>query len=109
MSKFGESILRGCANLATARPWSVVLATLVLTLLAAYASLGLTIDTSTENILSADPPYRQVDIEYEKAFPPEDLAVAVIDAPTPDEADASSRELLSLTANRRDVFEKVEL
>ena len=37
MSKFGESILRSCANLATTRPWWVILVTLVLTALAGYA------------------------------------------------------------------------
>lgn len=109
MSKFGESILRGCAILATARPWLVVFVTLLLTALAGYASLNLTVDTSTENILSADLPYRQIDTEYEKTFPQEDLAVAVIDASTAEEADAAARQLLSLTIDRREVFEKVEL
>lgn len=109
MSKIGESILRRFASLATERPWTVVFVTVVLTALAAYASINLTIDTSTENILSAELPYRQIDTEYEKTFPQEDLAVAVIDAPAADEADAAARELLSLAEERKDVFERVEL
>jgi len=109
MSKFGESILRSCAHLASARPWWVVFATLVLTALAGYASTRLTIDTSTENILSAELPFRQIDTEYEATFPQEDLAVAVIDAPTSQEADAAARELLSLTKDHTDVFERVEV
>ncbi len=109
MSKFGESILRSCANLATGRPWSVIFVTLVLTGLAAYASTRLTIDTSTEDILSAELPYRQIDTEYENTFPQEDLAVAVIDAPTPEEADAASRQLLSLIDGRPQLFERVEV
>ena len=69
MSKIGESILRGLANLATLRPWTVILVTVVLTALAGYASSGLTVDTSTENILSAELPFRQIDIDYERIFP----------------------------------------
>jgi hopanoid biosynthesis associated RND transporter like protein HpnN len=109
MSKFGESILRSCASWATARPWWIIFATLVLTALAGYASTRLTVDTSTENILSAELPFRQIDTEYEATFPQEDLAVAVIDAPTGDEADAAARDLLTRTEAHRDVFERVEL
>ena len=67
MSKFGESILRGCADLATRRPW------LVIARRAAAdgarrlcASPRLTVDTSTEDILSSDLPFRQVEIAYER-------------------------------------------
>ena len=69
MSKFGESILRSCANLATARPWWIILATLLLTALAGYASIGLTVDTSTENILSAELPFRQTRQRIRGDFP----------------------------------------
>ncbi len=109
MSKFGESILRSCANLATTRPWWVILATLLVTALAGYAATSLTIDTSTEEILSSELPFRQIEAEYDRTFPQEDLAVAVIDAPTPEEADASARQLLGLIADRPQFFERVEV
>jgi predicted RND superfamily exporter protein len=57
MSKFGESILRACAHLAANRPWLVLGVALVATLLGGYASTRLTVDTSTEDILSIELPF----------------------------------------------------
>jgi len=108
MSKFGESILRGCANLASRRPWWVVLATILLTALAAFAASRLTVDTSTEEILSGELPFRQIESDYDRLFPEEDLAVAVVDASTSNEADAATRELVELLEARPQSFERVE-
>ncbi len=109
MAKFGESILRACANAANDRPWLVVLASLVLTALAGYAATGLTINTSTVDILSSELKFRQVEDAYEKAFPEDDVAVAVIDAPTPGEAEATGRELAARLSGEKDAFEWAEL
>lgn len=109
MPKLGESILRSCATLSASRPWTVLIISALLTLAALYASLGLTIDTSTEDILSAEVPYRQNDADYENAFPQEDLAVAVIDAEDSGEAGAAARQLLGLIENRKQFFERAEV
>jgi hypothetical protein len=109
MSKFGESILRACAVAADRRPWLVVLAATILAVLAGYAATGLTINTSTNDILSAELPFRQIESAYEAAFPEDDVAVAVIDAPTAGEADAAGRALAARLAAATDSFEWAEL
>jgi uncharacterized protein len=109
MSRLGESILRGCANLVTGRPWLVIAIVAILTVLAGFASLRLTVDTSTEKILSEQLPFRQVEIAYESAFPAKDTAIAVIDAPTPEEAETAARELAADIATRPQNFEWVEV
>lgn len=108
MSKFGESILRSCANLASRRPWWVIAATVVLTALAGYASSRLTVDTSTEDILSAELSFRQIETDYDREFPQEDLIVAVVDAPNSNEADAAERQLLQLIEDRPQSFARIE-
>lgn len=109
MSKLGESILRSCANLAASRPWWVILVTVILTALAGYASSQLTVDTSTEEILSSELPFRQAESDFDRTFPEEDLVVAVVDAPTAKEAEAAARELLSLLKERPQSFERAEV
>jgi len=109
MAKFGESILRACADAADRRPWLVVLATAVATVLAGYAATGLTINTSTTDILAADLPFRQAEAAYEAAFPEDDTAVAVIDAPSAGEAEAAGRALAARLSAATGSFEWVEL
>jgi hopanoid biosynthesis associated RND transporter like protein HpnN len=77
-------------------------------LLAGYASMRLTVDTSTEEILSSELPFRQAEIAFDRAFPQEDLAIAVVDAPTSDEADAAARQLLALIKERAS-FQRAEI
>ncbi len=109
MSKFGESILRACASAATRGPWLVLAVTLVLTVLAGYSATRLTVNTSTSDILSAELPFRQVEIKYREAFPKEELAVVVIDAPDSGEADATARGLMQHLATRASLFERTEI
>ena len=109
MSKADQSILRICADITVHRPWAVIGISMVLTLLAGLAASRLTVNTSTEDILSSALPFRQHEIAYQKAFPEEDMAVVVIDAPTPEEAQAAGRSLTALLQGRPEVFERVEL
>ncbi len=109
MSKIGETILRGCASVVTGRPWVVLGIALLLTILAGYAATGLTVDTSTEEILSAELPFRQAETRYEELFVQHDEAVAVVDAPTPELAEQAARELAADLAARPQQFEWVEV
>ena len=74
MFDFGTFLLRRCAVLATRWPWAILSVALLLTIAAGYLSGRLTLDTSTEGILSADLPFRQVEARYRAAFPDEELA-----------------------------------
>ena len=109
MSKLGTSILRICASMAVQRPWLVLSVALLLTALAAYAATGLRINTSTDDILSENLPFRQVEAAYERAFPEEDLVIAVVDAPSADQAEAAAQSLAARIGQRRQNFERVEV
>ncbi|MGH6925078.1 MAG: MMPL family transporter [Propylenella sp.] len=109
MSKAEQSLLRICAGMAVRRPWAVIGISFVLTALALLAAAQLTVNTSTEDILSRELPFRQDEIAYQKAFPEEDVAVVVIDAPTAEDAIAAGEGLATLLQGRPDVFERVEL
>lgn len=109
MSKLGESIVRACAAAASQRPWFVLLVALVLTGAAAYAATGLSVNTSTEEILSAELPFRQVDRAYRAAFPREELAVTVVDAPSPGEAEDAAAALVERLQGHPNAFSRVEL
>jgi len=109
MSRFGESILRACANFCVERPWMVLAVAALLTVLAGYASLGLTVDASTDNVLAADLPFRQSETAYDALFPPQEEAVAVVDAPTPEEAQTAARLLADELEDRKDSSEHVEV
>ncbi len=109
MSKADQSILRTSANVAVHHPWAVIGVALMLTVLAALAAMQLTINTSTEDILSRSLPFRQAEIAYKQVFPEDDVAVVVIDAPTAEEAEAAGASLVALLRNRPGEFEWVEL
>jgi hopanoid biosynthesis associated RND transporter like protein HpnN len=109
MSKADQSLLRICADMAVRRPWAVIGVSTVLTVLAGLAAAQLTVNTSTEDILSRELPFRQDEIAYQKAFPEEDLAVVVIDAPRAEDAIAAGESLAALLQGRPDAFERVEL
>jgi uncharacterized protein len=79
------------ARLAVGRPWLVLLASLALTGLAAYASTGIGINTSTEGIFSPDVEFFRNARAYEQVFPSKgEPIVAVIDAPDADRAQAAA-------------------
>ena len=88
----------------------VVALLIVLTVLAAaYTASNLAINTSTSDMFSADTPFRRNAIEFDKAFPQfKDLIVVVIDAPTPEEAEAAAQHLVSGMQSNEAVFARVE-
>ena len=76
----------GCAR----RRWTVLLLAALLTVLAGLAiATRLGVSTNTVDMLSPDLPFRQHAKELNRAFPQlDDTIVAVVDAPTPERADA---------------------
>jgi uncharacterized protein len=109
MAKADQSILRTCADLAAHRPWLIIGVSLVLTVLAGIAASRLTVNTSTEDILSSELPFRQIDMAYEKAFPETDVAVVVIDAPTADEAQSAAARLAGRLREQPELFTRVDV
>lgn len=104
-----QPILRTFADTAAHRPWTILVISLLLTVLAGWAAIHLKVNTSTEDILSSDLPFRQVEMAYDRAFPPEDVAVAVVDAPTAEVAKAAGTQLAARLQGQPALFERVEL
>jgi hopanoid biosynthesis associated RND transporter like protein HpnN len=86
-----ESLVGWCLR----RPWMVVIVTLALTAAGAYlTATRFAIDTDTAHLFSPSVPWRANETRLYKSFPElEDLIVAVIDAPTPEEAEKGADAL----------------
>jgi hopanoid biosynthesis associated RND transporter like protein HpnN len=56
--------------------------------------MDLSVNTSTDEILSSRLPFRQTEIAYEKSFPAADLAIVVVDAATPAGAQAAAEDMV---------------
>ncbi|MCC3245266.1 MMPL family transporter [Methylocystis sp. WRRC1] len=83
-------------------PWTVVFLTLALTGGGVFLTVDrFQIDTDTAHLFSADIAWRKNEAAMYRAFPAlEDIIVAVIDAPTGEEADDAARRLNDALQNR---------
>ncbi|MGQ4274854.1 MMPL family transporter [Terrihabitans sp. B22-R8] len=109
MGKTGERIFATCANVCIKHRWLVVLASILLTVLAAWYSSFLTINTSTDGVLSDQLEFRKVEKEYRAQFPKEESALVIIDAPTPRDADSAADNLAVRLSARSDLFSHVRV
>jgi hypothetical protein len=107
MGQMIEAVLDWCANVAAKHRWVVLALTALLTLGAAYASTRLTINTSTDDILSPSLPFRQNEFAYARAFPREEIALVVVDGPSYNEATRATRALAERLRARQGLFTKV--
>ena len=97
------------ARMAVGRPWAVLLACLILTALATYASFRIVINTSTEGIFSAEVEFIRNMRAYEQIFPRKgDPIVAVVEAPTADRAYAAADSVAEKLRGNR-LFQQVEV
>ncbi|MFC5067455.1 MMPL family transporter [Flaviflagellibacter deserti] len=109
MKKMGERILLACAEICARKPWLVLFVTAILTGLSIYASTFLTINTNTDEVLSRDLPFRQIEQEYRKSFPKEESIVVVVDAATPADADLAADNLAVRLRARPEQFLDVQV
>jgi uncharacterized protein len=87
-----QTNLAAIARLSSRRaPWLVLAGLLIAIGSALYTKDHLGIDTNTDNLFSPKLPWRQAQMAMAKDFPQyQDLLVGVIDAKTPEEADATA-------------------
>lgn len=72
---------------------------------AAYAARHFAINTNINDLLSAQLPWRQHEIEFQRAFPQTiELILVDVQAPTPEAAKGAARELEKALANKPDLF-----
>ena len=73
-----------------------------------YAARNLGVNTDTTNMISAELPWRQHFIEFRESFPVRDRnLLIVIDAPTPERADAFAAALLAELRRAPELYRSV--
>jgi hopanoid biosynthesis associated RND transporter like protein HpnN len=89
--RFAVVVVLGCLAGAGALGW--------------IAATRLGMDTDLDKLLSANEPWRQQEMAFDRAFPQfDDLLVAVVDGETPDAADDGAAALAARLAPRHDLF-----
>jgi len=96
------ALVRGCTRYA----WLTIVAGLILAVVAgAYSVRHFAIDTDIGKLISNDLPWRQREIAFDKAFPGQnDLILAVIEAPTPEQARQAGLDLEKKLVPQTDKF-----
>lgn len=102
MADFLERVVAFCVR----RPWTVVFVSLVLAVLSVvYSATHFRINTETTRLISANTPWRQDEIAFNKAFPHLfDTIVAVIDGQTPEAADAAADRLVKALEGKPEII-----
>ena len=105
-TKIMQALVAACAR----APWRVVGVAAILAVVSAYyAATHFAINTSTNNFLSPNLPWRQRLEELDKSFPhSNDQIVIVVDAATPELAESASARLSQKLESRNDLFPFVE-
>jgi uncharacterized protein len=95
------TVVKACTRFATL---VVVVAVLVAVGSAYYTAKNFSINTDINTLISSNMDWRQRDSAFEKAFDQERLILAVVDAPTPEFADAAAAALADkLSSNTKDL------
>jgi hypothetical protein len=91
-------------------PLKIIVAFVILTVLSGvYVVRHFAIDTDVNALISADLPWRQRELAYESAFPQSTQAIlAVVDAPSPELADAAAIALADQLSQQERLFRSVE-
>ncbi|GJD49389.1 hypothetical protein OPKNFCMD_2119 [Methylobacterium crusticola] len=88
------------------RRWIVLAAALLVTVAGALTAAHLfRINTDVERLITSDVPWRQDEIQFEKAFPQRsNLLVAVLDARTPEQADEAANRLTEALSKHKNLL-----
>ena len=99
------AVVRACTRFATL----TVLVALILAVGAGfYTARHFSINTDINTLISPDLDWRQRDNAFEKAFDQERLILVVVDAPTPEFANAASAALANKLSSNTNVFDEVQ-
>jgi hopanoid biosynthesis associated RND transporter like protein HpnN len=109
MRKMSERIFGATAAVCARRPKLVLFISAILTVLAAWASAGMGIDTSAEGMLADSLPFKQVERDYRSAFPKNNSLLIVVDGPTGADADSAADNLAVRLRDKENLFTDVEV
>ncbi|WP_184257888.1 MMPL family transporter [Rhodopseudomonas rhenobacensis] len=99
------SIVKACTRFAV----STVLIAIILAIAAGvYTSRNFGINTDVNRLISPDLDWRKRDIAFDKAFDQERLVLAVVDAPTPEFANAAGNALAERLSHNNKDFDSVQ-
>jgi uncharacterized protein len=104
-----KSILNRTVNFCTRHPWPVIVLALVIAVVSAiYAAKNFAINTQVEKLISDKLPWKQHEAAFEAAFPQRDeLILAVVQAPTPENAQQAANALADRIAEQRNLIRSV--
>ena len=109
MRKLGERILVSTAAACVRRPWLILAIAAVLTLIAGWYSTSLSVNTSTDDILSHALPFKKIESAYRKDFPKQEAALIIVDGATGADADSAADNLAVRLRDRPELFTNVEV
>nr|WP_210313498.1 MMPL family transporter [Rhodopseudomonas rhenobacensis] len=105
MTSVVVSIVKACTRFAV----STVLIAIILAIAAGvYTSRNFGINTDVNRLISPDLDWRKRDIAFDKAFDQERLVLAVVDAPTPEFANAAGNALAERLSHNNKDFDSVQ-
>ena len=93
----------------THHAWLIIGPAIILAALSAfYVARHFAIDTDINDLLSAELPWRQQEVAFQKAFPQTvELILVDVGAPTPEAAEAAARDVEQALANKPNLFRSV--
>jgi hypothetical protein len=111
LTNFGHILLSRMVAAVCRRPAITVIVAVLLAIAAGwYSAVALRLNTSAADMISPEVPYRQHAGAYRQAFPfADNQIVVVVDAPSPDQAEAAAERLAELMRGHRDVITDVEV
>jgi uncharacterized protein len=106
-----NAMLKSCVvrivDLSAAHPWWVIAVAVTLAAgSAVYVWKHFAIRTDVNELISTDLPWRQRQLQFERAFPQRDILV-VVDAPTPELAEQAAAELAQALVERHQLIRSV--
>lgn len=107
LTRFIVALVRGCTRYA----WLTIISGLILATAAAiYSAQHFAISTDINKLISPDLPWRQREINFEKAFPGRnDMIIAVVEAATPELAREAAQALENKLIPQKDKFLSVQM
>jgi uncharacterized protein len=101
--------INGATAYSIRHAWLMIAATIILAGLSAfYVARHFAIDTDINDLLSAELPWRQQEVAFQKAFPQTvELILVDVGAPTPEAAESAARDVEQALANKPDLFRSV--
>jgi hopanoid biosynthesis associated RND transporter like protein HpnN len=104
-----KSRLASIVNICTRHAWAVIAIAVLLTLISGvYSAHNFAINTDVNKLISPDLPWRQRELELDKAFPHRNETIlAVVEAPTSEMADQATAALLPKLQEQKAVLESL--